>query len=72
VLLFSRSLGDAFSLVALNFGDQDQTVPFTFQVGGDYVDELHGQDRFRAEPGREISITVPSNYGRIWTTKAGA
>ena len=40
VLLFSRKLGDAFSLVALNFGDSDQTVPFQFPIAGRYVEEL--------------------------------
>jgi hypothetical protein len=30
------------TLVAINIGDADQTVPFWFPLGGDYVEELHG------------------------------
>jgi maltooligosyltrehalose trehalohydrolase len=67
VLLFSRSHGEDFSLVALNFGDEDQTVPFTFPVGGHYREELHGLDLQDVAAGSETSLTVPSNYGRIWT-----
>lgn len=71
VLLFSRRLGDRFSLVALNFGDQHQSVPFTFPVSGDYREELHGLDDLRdVVAGAERVIAVPSNYGRIWTIGA--
>ena len=68
ILVFSRRLGDDFTLVALNFGTEDQTVPFTFPLGGDYVEELHGLDNLRGvTAGHELCITVPSHYGRIWT-----
>jgi maltooligosyltrehalose trehalohydrolase len=67
VLLFSRTHGDDFSLVAINLGDQDQTVPFTFPAGGDYREELHGYGLTGVAAGVETSLTVPSNYGRIWT-----
>src|SRR5262249_14857358 len=42
VLLFGRFDGPHYSLVALNFGDAEQSVPFWFPVGGHYVEELHG------------------------------
>jgi 1,4-alpha-glucan branching enzyme len=68
VLLFSRWNTDAFSLVALNFTDADQTVPFWFPVGGDYREELHGGDDLHGvAPNTEWRLTIPSNYGRIWT-----
>jgi maltooligosyltrehalose trehalohydrolase len=67
VLIFSRRIGDDVTVVALNFGDQDQTVPFTFELGGKYREELHGHDLADVVGGQEAWITVPSNYGRIWT-----
>lgn len=67
VLVFSRRIGDALTVVALNFGDADQTVPFTFDVGGKYREELHGHDLTDVDAGHEKWLTIPSNYGRIWT-----
>jgi 1,4-alpha-glucan branching enzyme len=69
VLLFSRSYNNHFSLVALNFGDEEQTVPFTFPRGGDYQEELHGNDNLNGiSEGQECWLNIPSNYGRVWTT----
>jgi hypothetical protein len=71
VLLFARHDDLAYSLVALNFSDQDQTVPFRFPFAGEYREELHGDDNLSSVPSdREQQLTVPSNYGRIWTTDA--
>ena len=67
MLLFSRSDSNRFSLVALNFTDQEQQVAFTFPQGGSYVESLHGQDNFAVAAGESRLLTVPSNYGRIWT-----
>ena len=68
VMLFSRTYGSQFSLVALNFGDQDQKVPFNFPSTGDYREELHGIDNLKnIVTGVETWLSVPSNYGRIWT-----
>lgn len=68
VLLFSRRLGDAFSLVALNFGDEDQTVPFRFPLAGHYREELHGGDNLSGvSTDAQVPLTIPSHYGRIWT-----
>ena len=70
VLLFSREDESAYSLVALNFSDADQWVPFTFPISGDYLEELHGEDHLMNVPdGTEYWVCVPSNYGRIWTLK---
>jgi 1,4-alpha-glucan branching enzyme len=72
VLLFARFDGPRYSLVALNFGDVDRSVPFWFPVGGDYVEELHGGDLdLRAiVPLQEVTLTIPSHYGRVWTAGA--
>ena len=67
LLLFSRRQGDTFSLIALNFTDRDQIVSFQFPLAGIYGEELHGQDSFQVSAGEEREITVPSNYGRIWS-----
>ena len=70
VLMFARYIGSQYTLVAVNTGDSDQTVPFWFPIGGDYVEELQGGD-FGLKgivPLNETALTIPSHYGRIWTT----
>lgn len=68
VLLFSRATGQSFSLVALNFTDQDQTVLLPFPLAGDYQEELHGQNNQTGLAANEERwVTIPSNYGCIWT-----
>jgi len=68
VLLFSRQHADKFSLVALNFGDSEQSVPFWFPISGDYQEELHGQNHLSDVSSYvEYWLNIPSNYGRIWT-----
>src|SRR5690242_11182492 len=44
LLLFARYIGSQYTLVAINTGGADQTVPFWFPIGGEYVEELHGGD----------------------------
>jgi maltooligosyltrehalose trehalohydrolase len=68
VILFTRSLAGRLSLVALNFGGADQQVPFWFEQPGFYREELHGGDNFSASRGEQRWLTVPGNYGRVWTT----
>jgi 1,4-alpha-glucan branching enzyme len=68
IMLFSRAYQNNFSLIALNFGPHDQNVPFTFPFGGRYREELHGLDNLSDIVAGEVSwLTVPKNYGRIWT-----
>jgi len=69
LLLFALYNGPEYTLVAINTGDTDQTVPFWFPIGGDYVEELHGGDLNLSGivPLQETSLRVPSHYGRIWT-----
>jgi len=69
LLLFARYNGSAYTLVAINTSDSDQTVPFWFPIGGNYVEELHGGELNLSGiiPLQETSLTVPSHYGRIWT-----
>jgi maltooligosyltrehalose trehalohydrolase len=69
VLMFSRFTNNNFSLVALNFSDAEQTVPFWFPVAGDYAESLHGNaaDFLQNVPAlTEWTLKIPSNYGRIW------
>ncbi len=66
ILLFQRETADAVSLIAVNFTDTDQSVPFAFTRPGNYIEQLHGLDNFTAGKGEERWLTVPSNYGRVW------
>lgn len=70
VLLFARYQGAAYSLIAVNTGDTEQTVPFWFPLGGDYIEELEGGNLglTGVVSLQETQITIPSYYGRIWTT----
>jgi len=68
VLLFSREHNGSFSLVALNFGDEEQNVPFKFPKNGKYREELHGQDNLdNINADSEQWLNIPGNYGRVWT-----
>lgn len=66
ILLFQRETSAAVSLVAVNFTEIEQTVPFIFMRAGNYTEQLHGQDNFSVNEGQERWLTVPSSYGRIW------
>ena len=72
VLLFSRYEGGRFSLVALNFGDVERTVPFWFPTSGDYIEQLHdnpGDRRLAVAALTEQQLTIPGNYGRVWSKR---
>src|SRR5690606_23673293 len=66
LLLFVRKTDAATSLIAVNFTDAAQNVPFKFEHGGNYHEQLHEVDNFVIGDGRERLLTIPSNYGRIW------
>lgn len=72
VLMFARYEDMRYTLVAINTGDTDQTVPFRFPIAGDYSEELHGGTvNLQNVPAlQEVLLTIPSHYGRIWTTGA--
>jgi 1,4-alpha-glucan branching enzyme len=69
VLLFARYEGVRYTLVAVNVGDTDQSVPFWFPIAGDYVEELHGGalDLKSVPALQQVWLNIPSHYGRIWT-----
>jgi len=70
VILFHRQHDANFSLVALNFSDQEQTVAFAFPLAGKYVDELPGYESLGQIASGEVrAINIHSNYGRICTLK---
>jgi 1,4-alpha-glucan branching enzyme len=68
LLAFSRQSGTAFSLVVVNFTDQPQTTSFAFPFGGNYTEKLEGQQNLTGVvQNAEQAITVPSNYGCVWS-----
>lgn len=71
LLLFARYYPGTpdYTLVALNFTQTSQWVPFWFPVAGKYREELHGGDLdlINVQAHTEWWIEVPSNYGRVWT-----
>ena len=68
LLAFSRQVGNTFSLVIVNFTDQEQTTSFTFPTSGNYVEEIEGtQNLIGVVAGEARMLSVPSNYGCIWT-----
>jgi maltooligosyltrehalose trehalohydrolase len=67
LLFFKRQLGNVIALVALNFSDEDHSVHFSFDVGGDFNEQIHGEDHIlNVLPGEVRNLAVPSNYGRMW------
>jgi glycosidase len=68
LLAFSRQLGNTFSLIVVNFTDQQHSTSFTFPINGNYVEEIEGaQNLPGVVSGAAQALTVPSNYGCIWT-----
>jgi maltooligosyltrehalose trehalohydrolase len=69
LLAFSRQVGNTFSLVVVNFTNQEQTTSFASFPSGNYVEEIEGgQNLNGVVAGAAQTISVPSNYGCIWTT----
>jgi maltooligosyltrehalose trehalohydrolase len=70
VLVFARYSGPAYTLVAINIGDSDQSVPFWFPIGGNYQEELHGGalNLNGIVPLQQTTLNIPAHYGRIWTS----
>lgn len=68
LLAFSRQVGSIFSLIVVNFTDQEQTTTFVFPNGGDYVEQIEGtQNLVNVVAGAPQTFSVPANYGCIWT-----
>jgi 1,4-alpha-glucan branching enzyme len=67
LLLFIRQLENKFALVALNFSGDNHTIDYTFEMGGDYHEQLHHEDNLmNLAPGQIRVLTIPSHYGRVW------
>jgi len=66
LLAYSRRVNNTFSLVVVNFTNQDQSTSFAFPIGGQYTELLSGQQKALTQ-GAESPFTVPSNFGCIWT-----
>ena len=68
LLAFSRQTGNTFSLIVVNFTDQQQTASFAFPISGNYVEQIEGsQNLAGVVAGEAQTLTIPSNYGCIWT-----
>jgi 1,4-alpha-glucan branching enzyme len=70
LLVFSREDQGRFTLIAVNFSGTEQTVPFWFPIAGTYREQLHdrAEDVLPNVPALgERQITIPGNYGRIWS-----
>ncbi|HYN93649.1 MAG TPA: alpha-amylase family glycosyl hydrolase [Pilimelia sp.] len=68
VLVIERRSGPDFSLVVLNFSDSEQVLLLRSPVGGAFREELDGAAHLRGlVADQPTKVTVPSNYGRIWT-----
>jgi maltooligosyltrehalose trehalohydrolase len=68
LLAFSRQNGTTFSLVVVNFTSTQQTTSFTFPISGNYTEQIEGsQNLGGVVAGVPHAISVPSNYGCIWT-----
>jgi maltooligosyltrehalose trehalohydrolase len=66
-MIFRRSDAADITIIAVNVTDIDATVPFTPPAPGQWTERLDGQASFAAAPGQQVQLTIPSNYGRIWT-----
>jgi hypothetical protein len=68
LLAFSRQVGSTFSLVVVNFTDQQQTTSFPFTISGNYREQIEGTQNLNGVvAGAAQPLSVPSNYGCIWT-----
>jgi maltooligosyltrehalose trehalohydrolase len=68
LLAFSRQQGSTFSLIVVNFTNQDQTASFKFPISGSYTEQIEGTRNLAGvAAGVDKGISVPSNYGCIWT-----
>jgi maltooligosyltrehalose trehalohydrolase len=70
LLAFSRQLGSTFSLIVVNFTDQQQATSFAFPISGNYNEQIEGaQNLPGVVAGMAHPVSIPSNYGCIWTAK---
>ena len=68
LLAFSRSLGNQFSLIIVNFTSQPQSTIFSFPTTGNYVEQIDGtQNLVGVVAGAAQALKINSNYGCIWT-----
>ena len=65
VMVFRRTLDARSTVVAVNFTDRDADITVAFPAPGAWLDQLRpGQVVANGQP---VKLTVPSNYGRVWT-----
>jgi 1,4-alpha-glucan branching enzyme len=68
LLAFYRQSGTTFSLIVVNFTNQDQSTAYTFPIPGNYTEQIEGKQNLPSVvTAAPTPITIPSNYGCIWT-----
>ena len=69
LLLYRRYIDNIDTVVAVNFTNDDIETSFVFCNSGIYRDDIHnGQhDLCGVVAGQPYDITIPGNYGRVWT-----
>ena len=67
VLVQHRSFGNLTTVIAVNFTDQDATVPLVMPSPGTWTERLADQGDLTVTGTQQLMLTIPSNYGRIWT-----
>ena len=61
LLLFERKVENKFALIALNFSGDDHSINYTFEMSGDYHEQLHHEDNFlNIAQGQTKTLTIPS------------
>jgi 1,4-alpha-glucan branching enzyme len=65
VMVVIRTAGPRVSVVAANFTGADADVEITFPAAGTWHEELNGSGL--STTGQPVTVSVPSNYGRVWT-----
>jgi maltooligosyltrehalose trehalohydrolase len=67
VMIFHRTSSTRSTVVAVNFSDTARTVDLTFPLAGHWSSRLPGGSDIDVTGGTSSAITIPSNYGQIWT-----
>lgn len=69
LLIYCRHIDDTDSVVAVNFTDAEVTTKFIFAKSGNYCEEIYpgSNDLNNITAGNPVNITIPSNFGRVWT-----
>jgi hypothetical protein len=55
-------------MIALNFTDASVATTITLPVAGNYSEQIDGKQNLTGvSANTPVQVTIPSNYGQIWT-----